>query len=90
MVAVLLSGAVSCAGDSDGCWLSRSAATPAACGAAMEVPDMVAVEIVEVDDADRTDTPGAYRSTQVPKFEKEVCSRVFGTGQNEAGPEAAR
>src|SRR5688500_4360655 len=52
---------------------SRSAAAPATCGAAMEVPLMVAFAVVELMPADAMPAPGAYRSTQGPKLEKEAC-----------------
>lgn len=50
---------------------TRRAATPATCGAAIEVPEMVLVAVSLVLHAAVTPDPGAKISVQVPKFEKE-------------------
>ena len=49
--------------------LSSRAATPATCGAAIEVPEIVAVAVVEVYQSDVMLEPGAKMSRQVPKLE---------------------
>ncbi len=54
----------------------RSAATPAACGAAIEVPEIVFVAVVEVCQADVMPEPGANTSRQVPQFEKDERASV--------------
>jgi hypothetical protein len=57
------------AGDSVGvperCW----AASPATCGAAIDVPDRVTVEVADAIPVETIPEPGARRSRQVPKFE---------------------
>lgn len=45
----------------------------AACGAAMEVPEMVFVPVSLSFQVDVMSEPGAYRSTTEPKFENEDC-----------------
>ncbi|HXH78872.1 MAG TPA: hypothetical protein VNJ48_10235 [Nocardioides sp.] len=40
-------------------WEISRAATPAACGEAIEVPEMVAVAVAEVCQVDAMETPGA-------------------------------
>ena len=47
-VELAASAAATCAGVSAGFWASRTAPAPAACGVAMDVPDMEAVAVVEV------------------------------------------
>ena len=47
---------------------SNSAAAPATCGAAMEVPLATATALSDALRADVMSTPGANRSTQLPKF----------------------
>jgi hypothetical protein len=54
------------AGDAPGLPWRYSAATPAVCGVAIDVPLIVFVAVVEVDQADVMLTPGANQSTQVP------------------------
>ena len=49
-----------------------AAAAPATCGVAMEVPLIEAMAVVEAVPADVIPTPGAYRSTQAPKLEKDA------------------
>ena len=46
-----------------------SAATPATCGVAIEVPLMVLVAVLLVYQAEVIDEPGAKMSRQVPKLE---------------------
>lgn len=65
-----ISCAATSAGLSAGLWDRRSAAAPATCRVAMDVPLMVAVAVGELMPAEAIPTPGAYRSTQVPKLEK--------------------
>ena len=49
---------------------SKSAAAPATCGAAIEVPLRVRMALSLPFEADVMPTPGAKTSTQVPQFEK--------------------
>ena len=49
----------------------KSAATPATCGDAIDVPEIVFVAVSLLDHADVMLEPGAKISTQVPKFENE-------------------
>jgi hypothetical protein len=58
--------------EADGLNCLYSAATPATCGDAMEVPLSVAVAVSELNQADKIPEPGAMRSRQPPKFEKDV------------------
>ncbi len=51
---------------------STRAAAPATCGAAMEVPESVAVAVGLSIAADRIPTPGAKTSTQGPRFENQA------------------
>ena len=44
----------------------RRATAPATCGAAMDVPEYAAVDVVEEGTDDVMPTPGAKRSTQLP------------------------
>ena len=52
-----------------GCACMRRAASPAMCGDAIEVPDIVAVEVLPEMPAEVIVLPGAYKSTQLPVFE---------------------
>ena len=60
-----------CAGVSDGFADSASAAAPATCGDAIEVPLMVLVAEFPPIQAEVMLLPGAKMSTQLPKFEKD-------------------
>ncbi len=53
-----------------GYWVRTSAAAPATCGAAIEVPERVIVSAGPVIEAASIDEPGAKRSTQEPILEK--------------------
>ena len=53
-----------------------SAATPATCGEAIDVPLSVAVAVFEVNQAERIPEPGANKSRHVPKFENEDLASV--------------
>jgi hypothetical protein len=64
-------------GDADGLPWRYSAATPAACGDAIDVPEMVLVAVLEVYQADVMLLPGANTSTQLPKLENEERASVF-------------
>src|SRR3954463_13651430 len=68
--AVSLRAAATSAGVAVGLALRYRAAAPATCGAAIEVPFSVAVAVALPIQSDLTLTPGATRSTQLPKFEK--------------------
>lgn len=48
---------------------SKTAATPATCGVAIEVPEIVFVAVAEVIQSETMYEPGAKRSTHDPKFE---------------------
>ena len=50
----------------------KSAAAPATCGDAIDVPLSEAVAVLLVYHAERIATPGAKRSTHEPKFENEA------------------
>ena len=54
-----------------------TAAAPATCGEAIDVPLIVAVAVVLVMYADVMDDPGALMSTHVPQFEKEDLASVL-------------
>src|SRR5262245_21003310 len=54
-----------------------SAAAPAVCGVAMEVPLSTAVAVSDVIHADVMFTPGANRSRQVPKLENDARTSVM-------------
>ena len=57
--------------DADGLACLYSAATPATCGEAIDVPLRVAVAVFDVNQAERIDDPGAKISTHVPKLEND-------------------
>ena len=54
-----------------------SAATPATCGDAMDVPLIVLVAVVDVCHADVIDEPGAYTCVQLPQFENEDLASLL-------------
>src|SRR6185369_15633809 len=64
-----MSVARTCAGVAAGSAASTSAAAPATCGAAIDVPLPTAIEMSDARPADMMDTPGANRSTQPPWLE---------------------
>ena len=55
---------------------TSSAATPATCGEAIEVPLMVLVALVLVCHAEVMPTPGAKRSTHVPPLENDAMASL--------------
>ncbi len=55
---------------------STNAAAPATCGVAIDVPLMVFVAVLDVDQADVMLEPGAKMSRQVPKFENDERASV--------------
>jgi hypothetical protein len=63
-----------CAGVACGFDCRRSAAAPATCGDAIDVPSFVAVATSEAMPAERISVPGANRSLHDPKFEKPASS----------------
>lgn len=65
-VASLRSRSATWAGVNDREFARIAAATPATCGAAMDVPLSVAVAVAEEIPADTMDEPGAKRSTHAP------------------------
>ena len=50
----------------------RRAASPATWGAAIDVPEIVRVDVEPEIHAEVMPEPGAYMSTQLPKFEYEA------------------
>ena len=54
-----------------------SAAAPATCGVAIDVPLIVFVAVLDVYHADVMLEPGAKMSTQVPKFENDERASVL-------------
>ena len=66
-----------CAGVEVGYRPNNTAATPATCGVAIDVPEMVLVADVEPIQEDLMLEPGAKISTQVPIFEKEDLASVL-------------
>jgi hypothetical protein len=56
---------------------STSAAAPATCGVAIEVPLIVFVAVLLLYQADVMLTPGAMMSTQVPKLEKLAAASLL-------------
>ena len=65
-VALLYSQLRTVAGDDDGKRCRYSAAAPATCGDAIEVPLIVLVAVVLVYHAERIELPGAKMLTQLP------------------------
>ena len=70
-VELLMIAAVTVAGDAPGFVSRNNAATPATCGDAIDVPEIVFVAVSLVLHADVILLPGAKMSTHVPKFENE-------------------
>ena len=68
--------AVTVAGEAVGFVSRNNAATPATCGDAIDVPEIVLVAVSLVLHADVMLLPGAKMSTQVPKFENEERASV--------------
>src|SRR5690606_5675097 len=71
VVALLIICDLTWAGVRLGFWARMSAAAPAACGDAIEVPLMVLVALLLVCHAEVIEVPGAKMSTQVPKLEND-------------------
>src|SRR5258705_329233 len=67
---------VTVAGEAPGFVSKNSAATPATCGVAMEVPEIVLVAVSLVFHEDVMLEPGAKISTHVPKFENDERASV--------------
>lgn len=76
-VALLVIAAATSAGDAAEFVSRKSAATPATCGDAIEVPEMVFVAASPVAHADVILEPGAKMSTHVPKFENDERASVM-------------
>ena len=74
--AVLTSSLRTEAGDADVLFCKYKAATPATCGDAIEVPEIVFVAVSDVYQADVIEEPGAKMSRQVPKFENDERASV--------------
>ena len=71
-VAASTSADCTAAGVAAGFCCRYSAATPATCGVAMEVPEIVTVAVGEVHHAEVIDCPGAKMSTHGPQFENDA------------------
>ena len=69
--------AATVAGEAPGLLSRNKAATPATCGVAMEVPEMVLVAVSLVFHDEVMLDPGAKISTHVPKFEKDERASVL-------------
>ena len=76
-VALATSWSRTCWGVACGVAPRTSAAAPATCGAAIEVPLMVLVAVSLVFHAEVMFSPGAKMSVQVPKLEKEARASVL-------------
>ena len=76
-VAADTSACLTCAGVAVGVFSRTRAAAPATCGDAIEVPSMVLVAVVLVDQAEVMALPGAKIETQDPKFENEERASVL-------------
>lgn len=68
---------------------NTSAATPATCGVAIEVPEMVFVAVFDLCHAEVMLDPGAKRSTHDPKFEYDARASALVVAPTVNG-EAAR
>ena len=75
-VELLMMAAVTVAGEAVGLTSRNNAATPATCGEAIDVPEIVLVAVSLVLHADVMLLPGAKMSTHVPKFENEERASV--------------
>ena len=75
-VELLMIAAVTVAGDALGFVSRNNAATPATCGVAIDVPEIVLVAVSLVLHEDVILLPGAKMSRQVPKFENEERASV--------------
>lgn len=71
VVAPPLMTSATVAGDAAGLVCKNSAAAPATCGAAIDVPLIVAVATSDVCQEDVMFEPGANKSTHVPQFEND-------------------
>ena len=69
--------AVTVAGDAVGFVSKKRAATPATCGVAIEVPEIVFVAVSLVFQDEVMLEPGAKMSTHVPKLEKDERASVI-------------
>ena len=76
VVALLTSALRMVAAEADGFACLNSAAAPATCGEAIEVPLIVRVAVVEPIQADKIPEPGAKRSKHEPKFENDERESV--------------
>jgi hypothetical protein len=65
----VMSEFITCAGDAVVTAERKRAARPATCGAAIDVPDIVAIAVVEEIPAETMPDPGANMSRHAPKFE---------------------
>ena len=75
--AAACSARLTAAGPAPGAACSSSAAAPATCGVAIEVPDMVASPVSLAYEADTIAAPGANAATHAPMLENEASASVF-------------
>jgi len=75
-VARHVSAAATSSGEKFGCFARRSAAAPATCGHAIDVPDLVPVDVSESVVAAVIDDPGAWMSTHDPWLENDDSASV--------------
>ena len=76
LVALAINCVATCAGVRVGALPNMFATTPATCGAAIEVPDLLEVDVGLLIAAEMICTPGAKMSTQEPRFEKSAKESV--------------
>ena len=79
LLAPSLSAVWTCAGVADGFEPRYSAATPATCGVAIDVPLIVLVAVSLVFQAEVMSRPGAKMSVHVPKFENDERASLLST-----------
>src|SRR5690606_19637191 len=77
-----------CAGDQVGLADRIRAATPATCGAAIDVPLIVLVAVLEVDHAEGILGPGPKLSRQEPKFETDARLSLLAVAPTVLAPPA--
>ena len=76
-VALPVSAAVTAAADEVGFSWRYSAAAPATCGDAIDVPPIVAVAVLLVHQADVIPLPGPKMSRHVPMFENDALASLI-------------
>lgn len=76
-VELLMTAAVTVAGEALGFVSRNSAATPATCGVAIDVPEIVFIAVSLVNHDDVMSLPGAKMSRHVPIFENEARASLI-------------